>query len=210
MGQPLAAPYDDDPGHAPEEDVGRELDRADNSAADQGDDPGHDHRRAAVEQHGKEQPHGCGWQDVWQDRPVAGDLHCRGRADHYQADQQQRLGAVPDVGPEAPHPGEQHRDGKSGEGEPAQRAGGVRPRVEQAEQGELLERQVVNTLAALDDDLAVADREADRLDQVRCLFTRALGGRLVKGRVGYDERRDQLARERALDGHEASADPVRE
>ncbi len=117
---------------------------------------------------------------------------------------------MPDLGTEAPDPAEQQCHRERSKQKPAPGAREVGARIEQAEEVQPLARQVVNALAALDDDLALADREADRHDPVGGLFARPVSGRGVERRIGHEQRREDLAGEHPLIGREARADAIGE
>ena len=158
VAQPLAAPDDDDAGHAAQEDIGAELDEADDGAAERA-------RAARITSDGR-RPRPAA-------RPAAGRRRRWARStaapsdrrstlsggtgrDQQQRDQQQRAVAVPEV------------CGRKRQTQPAagrrsapragtsRRLGEVGLRVKQAEGVELLVREVVDALAARDEDLALA------------------------------------------------------
>ena len=121
--EPVAAPDRDDPGGAAEEHVGGHLERvAVDRAGDDRDDRRQQHRGAGVEEQRDEDPDRGGRDDERQPGSTGGQLEGEGREHEEQPDEGEGIRAVPELGPEAPDPGEQQPDQEHREQRPAARA----------------------------------------------------------------------------------------
>ena len=132
-------------------------------------------------------------------RPAV-SLQCNRGADENQADEQQRVVAVPVLRPEAPDPAEDQADDEDRQEEPAAQPGHVRPSVSEAEMVDRLELELGDLLAPSNDRLVLGELDLERLDEVRPLGALLLGQRRTEGRVRDDERGDDLGGERPLLG----------
>jgi hypothetical protein len=105
--QPLTAADGHDARQSAEDDVDAQLDGAHDDGGEHADDRGQDDRRPGVEEDRGEQPRRGQGNEEGHDRAVRGELQAERRRDQKEPDQQQRVVAVPEDRPEAPHPAEE-------------------------------------------------------------------------------------------------------
>ncbi len=105
---PVAAAHGDDPGHAPHEDIRRELQGEAVGGPGEDGQHGRDHRgRAGAEQDGDEHRRPGARHEERQDGAARGQLVGEGRDEQHEPQQGERAGPVPELLPVAPGPGEQ-------------------------------------------------------------------------------------------------------
>jgi hypothetical protein len=203
--QPVALADRDDAGHPAEERVGREFERvAVEGAPDDRDDRHNDRRDRRVQQDRQQHPDGRRRQEVAEDRATGRDLERERRPREQQADQEDDVVAVPERRPEAPDPGQQHRDDQDGEQQPAREAREIGGVLADAERPDGLDVRGVESLAVGDDDLALRDADPDRIDGRGGRVAGPVGEGLVERRIRHDERGDELGRQHPLGRVEAA------
>ena len=183
--QPVAAANGDDPGQAPDQDVrgvleGGVLVEVQRSAQERDRDH-HDRRHTRIEQDREQDPGRRRRDDERQCGTAGRRLQRDRRADEDQADQEQRVVAVPVLGSEAPDPAEDEADDEDRQEEPAAQPGDVRPRVPEAEMVDRLELELADLLAPLNDRLVRGELDHERLDEVGPLGALLLGQRRAEG-----------------------------
>ena len=92
--------------------------------------------------------------------------------DQQEPDQDQHVVAMPQARPEPPDPGQQDADDEAPRAAASRRSWRRRGGLPQAERVDLLDVRGVNGVAVADDDLALADRDADRRDGLGGLVAR--------------------------------------
>ena len=210
-GQPLPLPDGHDARDPAEQDVGAELEaRAVHGRGEHGDQRGHDHRDARIEQDGDQHPDGGQRQRIRQPRPARGELEREHGEQQQQAQQQQHVVAMPELAPEAPGPGQQQADHEHRQHDEAAEARDVEAALVQPVVGDRLEREVVYAVAAADDGLALLPALQHRRDVLGGLGL-LLGGEIGRERrVGGDERGDEGRGERALVGVQVARHAARD
>ena len=195
----VAATHGDDPGHAPDEDVGGELERE--AVRGPGQDRQHrrDHRGGTRAEEDRDEHRGAGARDEErQDGAARRELVGEGREEQHEAEQGERPGPVPELLPVAPRPGEQEHDDEHREQEPAGQAGDVQARLGEPERLELLDLEGRHLLAGLDDHLALLDRVCNRRDGGRGRVAGVGRQGLAVGCVRDEQRGHDLGRQAPL------------
>ena len=207
----VASPNRHDAGERAEEDVRRHLDRAraQRTGDDRHDRAEHD-RRACIEQQRHQDAGGGGRQEERQDRAAGRQLQAERREHQQQPDQGQHVGAVPELRPESPDPGQQQTDHQGREERPASQPDEIEPSVRQAECRDLLVHETVDRIALAHDHLALAERHRARRDKLGGAIARLIRERLAVRRVGHEERPDKLSGEGALARLQATQNPSRQ
>jgi len=202
--QAVAPPDGDGAGQRAEKHVAGQLGRgAAGCARNHGDHGRHHHGDPAVEQDGQEQAHRRHRDEERKQRPPDRQLDGQGGDDEHEPHQEERVVPVPVGRPEAPDPGEQQAHHQQRQQEPPAELGDVRARIEEAESGHDLDVKVGDAMAGVDDDLALLDGDADRLDCGSSLLPGRLGGGRVVGGVRHEQGRENLADERPLVGRQS-------
>ena len=197
--EPIAAPDGDDAGHPAEEDVGREFERvAVDGPADDGDHRDDDGRDRGVEEDREQDRDRRRRQEERQRRAPGRDLEGERRPDHQQTDQDQDVVAMPEPRPEAPDPRQEDPDRQDREQQPAAEAGHIGEWLTEIEGIDLLDVGRGQLRPVADDDLALADRDQDRLHLIGGLGLGRVRQFGAERGVRDDQRVDELGREHPL------------
>ena len=197
--EPVSAPDGQDADEAAHKDVGGHFDGAAvHRPAEKGEHCNDDGGGTRVEEDRDQHARGSHGDEVREDRAARRQLEAEGRHDEHQPNEEQRVVAMPERRPEAPDPGQEHRNEDGGEQRPAGQLRRVQRRPVEIEGVDLLEILLGDRVALANDGLACPDRRMNGRHGILGTLPSLIGERLAVRRVGHEQRLDKRNDEVAL------------